>query len=112
MKAWDDAIEQGLLELAAKAEGRTDYKYVPRAMRERLRHERGLYIWDPFSDDGDAFRLAVKLGMHIHIEEHGSAARIGDQKWRLAPCEDDLYAAARRAIVLAAAEEGKVRTTT
>ena len=67
--------------------------------------------WNPLTDDGDALRLAVKLGMcvdcvdgsmmveffvkdtikHIGIEIH----------------TDDPYAATRRAIVRAAAEIGK-----
>ena len=51
--------------------------------------------WNPIDDDGDALRLAVKLGIDVfpwqdkHRDRH------------------DLYAATRRAIVRAAAEIGR-----
>ena len=65
-------------------------------------------LWNPLSDDGDAFRLAVKAELTVHhwadeicvcsingtINE--SIARVGD-----------IYAATRRVIVQAAAEIGR-----
>ena len=44
--------DRELLELAAKAEGR-EIKFV----------ERFIACWNPLTDDGDAFRLAVKLDL-------------------------------------------------
>jgi len=75
------------------------------------------YVWNPITDDGDAFRLAVKLNMTVG--EHLGARHAGRP-----PCPDDYedggypvriaqmdngdpYAATRRAIVRAAAEIGK-----
>lgn len=60
--------------------------------------------WNPLTDDGDALRLAVKLGLWIHIGKYHVAVegtRIEEN------CGDDPYAATRRAIVRAAAEIGK-----
>jgi hypothetical protein len=34
----------------------------------------GPMIWNPINDDGDAFRLAVKLGIDLHPREFGSEA--------------------------------------
>jgi hypothetical protein len=61
--------------------------------------------WNPLTDDGDALRLAVKLGMfldvfpgsHIHAQAEGLTERV-DETWG-----PDPYAATRRAIVRAAA---------
>lgn len=60
--------------------------------------------WNPLTDDGDAFRLMVKLRMNVDWES-------ADCVW----CDnegetvegDDPYAATRRAIVRAAAEIGR-----
>lgn len=65
--------------------------------------------WNPLIDDGDAFRLAVKLG--ITIAPFPVGARVRFQNHILDTCEvevsgDDPYAATRRAIVRAAAEIG------
>ena len=67
-------------------------------------------MWSPLTDDGDALRLAVKLGLSLD--------RTSNRCWTFAAgmairgvCEefykDDPYAATRRAIVRAAAEIGK-----
>lgn len=62
-------------------------------------------VWNPLADDGDALRLAVKLGIDIQqFVQTGMA-----EAWRhphQAKAEDymdDPYAATRRAIVRAAA---------
>ncbi|MFN4121314.1 hypothetical protein [Acidovorax sp.] len=69
--------------------------------------------WNPLDDDGDALRLAVKLGMQIWRNTGGTVSAMppGDAinfwerlKDELTP---DPYAATRRAIVRAAAEIGK-----
>ena len=107
-----------LLELAAKAAG---YQYIKPT--EDYDGSLGLevgstnpmrtYTWNPLEDDGDALRLAVKLG--IDIETHGcnSAhpfACAFDCERNIAeeeqPDNGDPYAATRRAIVRVAAEIG------
>ena len=61
----------------------------------------GFKKWNPLTDDGDALRLAVKLGILSHpLLQHYFAVET------LMP-EKDPYAATRRAIVRAAAEIGK-----
>lgn len=66
--------------------------------------------WNPLIDDGDALRLAVKLGgeLRIHIEEHWSAfGMIYSDEGMFEYHNGDPYAATRRAIVRAAAEIGR-----
>jgi len=71
--------------------------------------------WNPLTDDGDALRLAVKLGI-----SPGTSGKYVGARWQPQgnaylepigiPCfeiGDDPYAATRRAIVLAAVEIGK-----
>jgi hypothetical protein len=70
--------------------------------------------WDPLNDDGDAFRLAVKL--HLIVGAYGSYTSVF-QTSAPVPSEEvvcwhgidnlDPYAATRRAIVIAAAEIGR-----
>jgi hypothetical protein len=65
-------------------------------------------LWNPITDDGDALRLAVKLGFEIDTEHSTIAVgkgEIGVREWRL----DDPYAATRRAIVRAAAAIGEAQ---
>ena len=68
------------------------------------------YIWNPLADDGDAFRLAVKL--KLFVDNSGEKTEVG---WR---SNESFFAlteshyknpavATRRAIVIAAAEIGK-----
>ena len=56
--------------------------------------------WNPLTDDGDALRLAVKLGLGIEFFSSWVVANGGHDEDR----ESDPYAATRRAIVRAAAE--------
>jgi hypothetical protein len=92
--------DKELLELAAKAAGivgRWDEEadcFVPRD---------GPIFWNPLTDDGDALRLAVKLG--IRIDFQGSSVKADDHVCTAL----DVYAATRRAIVRAAAEIGKTK---
>jgi hypothetical protein len=67
-------------------------------------------LWNPLTDDGDAFRLAVKLEIAVNpfagktVVAHTDSGRMGHEKW---DCwDDDPYAATRRAIVRAAAALG------
>ena len=67
--------------------------------------------WSPLTDDGDALRLAVKLGIEyrrITLPHNvGIQAYDGTIQAVFESCGNDLYAATRRAIVRAAAEIGK-----
>ena len=90
--------DRELLEFAAMAAG---YK-------KRFVHYLG---WNPLIDDGDALRLAVKLGIRVcPVTADGRNAYAAQD--RLAggvgePHNGDPYAATRRAIVRAAAEIGR-----
>lgn len=98
--------DKELLELSAKAAGLhvlTWNHAIPALLIA------GPTAWNPLADDGDALRLAVKLGMQIdmrdpetHVYLEGCAQKV-DQYHK----DKDAYAATRRAIVRAAAEIGK-----
>jgi hypothetical protein len=103
--------DKELLESAAKAAGRVWLSY---------HHTKGLcfrddsfgglieYYWNPLTDDGDALRLAVKLGMNVFHAGISAFAmdEDGDFECREGH-EKDPYAATRRAIVRTAAEIGE-----
>lgn len=102
-----------LLKLAAKAAG-LDVVWDDYQQEHALYDEDGVLIggWDPLTYDGDALRLAVKLGISpewggfdIEVCRKHSGAR---NFCYVEPHGDDPYAATRRAIVRAAAEIGKV----
>jgi len=63
--------------------------------------------WNPLTDDGDALRLAVKLGIDLQFANRATwiARETGPRAVRLdhEPHRDDPCAATRRAIVRAAA---------
>ena len=63
----------------------------------------------PVGDDGDAFRLAVKLGLHVQAGKHASmvSGECGGKIELASDHDGDPYTAARRAITRAAAEVGK-----
>lgn len=97
-----------LLELAAKAAGIVAiYPFGPGeiyvrwaglwAARDTSDEHGALKVWDPLTDDGDALRLAAKLYLW-------EAVRLAH---RFVSADVDIYAATRRAIVLAAAEIGR-----
>ena len=100
--------DRELLELAAKAAGiplkpdfkeRFDYYIADRMM------------WNPLTDDGDALRLAVKLGLCVgpNFDADRVVVDAGEfsQHHVYQMFDDDKFAATRRAIVRAAAELGK-----
>jgi len=92
--------DKELLELAAKAAGYKEYSYGELSGGDSclyLHDTDFTGIWNPLTDDGDALRLAVKLG--FGITKHWPVTRSTDGT--------DPYAATRRAIVRAAAEIGK-----
>ena len=91
--------DRELLELAAKAAG---LYWRSGADFEVLRPDMVWEVWNPIDDDGDALRLAVKLGLL------GAPNHVLDLI--AANGEDDPYAATRLAIASAAAEIGRTMT--
>ena len=96
--------DRELIEAAAKAAGIVTHGcYVMPAP------EIGAYaVWNPLDDDGDAFRLAVQLGMDImHRRSDPEVwAQVSMMPTICEPAGEDRYAATRRAIVRAAAALG------
>ena len=90
--------DRELLELAAKAAG---YK-------KRFVHYLG---WNPLIDDGDALRLAVKLGLGVSVPlgyKRTDVVAFSDSRINAIESHgSDPLAATRRAIVRAAAEIGR-----
>ena len=88
------------LELAAKAAGIYSYSYENSLAENKWGSGKR---WNPLIDDGDALRLAVKLGLPVHSGQVYSGVE------GFAPEKNygDPLAATRRAIVRAAAEIGK-----
>jgi hypothetical protein len=71
--------------------------------------------WNPLTDDGDALRLAVKLGIDLtfYLDAQGEGPWVEaatDDAARDELLQADPYAATRRAIVRAAAEIGRSKT--
>ena len=100
------ATDRELLELAAKAAG-IDFEDWPHTSVPGTNRP-----WNPLTDDGDAFRLAVKLAISPGRATMDGAIEFvtvgygdGDEIW--VQIDGDPYAATRRAIVRAAAEIGK-----
>ncbi len=104
------ADDRELLVLAAMAAG-----IVPASFQD---HPVGWYDasreiicqWNPLSDDGDALRLAVKLNLHLGLEDSVANAWPAGQMfkvWATEPHGGDAAAATRRAIVRVAAEIGR-----
>ena len=102
--------DRELLGLAAKAAGIADGDVFYDMDNDKE--------WNPLTDDGDALRLAVKLyiGVRPHGPDHWQQPNVavalwdfGDKSGRVTVEHgDDPQRAARRAIVRAAAEIGKV----
>jgi hypothetical protein len=102
--------DRELLGLAAKAEGR-EIEWMAMYIEGR-EPETFSARWNPLTNDGDALRLAVKLGLMIgvHLDETWvQSYGTPKDKWLTIkePHDGDAYAATRRAIVRAAAEIGK-----
>jgi hypothetical protein len=99
--------DRELLELAAKATG--DFYQHPRHKIPKnlpvvfyLNGKR----WNPLTDDGDALRLAVKLGLQIS-EGVAEVWRDGKEVGYFFEDQENRYAATRRAITRAAAAIGE-----
>ena len=106
--------DRDLLELAAKAAGFTHYTYENHIAEDKWGSG---FRWNPLTDDGDALRLAVKLGLlispsaykpgenaygFVNVAWYGQKVGFEPEKFT-----DDPFAATRRAIVRAAAEIGR-----
>ena len=111
--------DRELLELAAKAAG-CEINTAPSGTLFARFGVTEWVEWNPLTDDGDALRLAVKLGFFIYqikvddqkitvVEwdfDHVGKTMIFDEMHK-----DDPYAATRRAIVRAAAAIAKAEVT-
>lgn len=99
--------DRELLELAAKAAG---YHVEPRDDNAlAIERDGRWWPWNPHTDGGDAFRLAVDLGLVVEIGDAARgfvAVRTNTDNWQefREAWGADPYAATRRAIVRAAAE--------
>ncbi len=113
--------DRELLELAAKAAG-IDVKYAPGGNADgrdvlRIVYKRDGYHdwldreWNPLTDDGDALRLAVRLGLQIDQGKRRDGVPVAYVETAIDRCievhGEDPCAATRRAIVRTAAEIGK-----
>lgn len=114
--------DRELLELAAKAAGYKLERFISALYPYPTIYTVNGKQWDPFTDDGDALRLAAKLRLGIEFNEAGVVASWVDDGYE--PKEICVYPdqtqdddfnivytnhdkAARRAIVRAAAEIGR-----
>ena len=98
--------DRELLELAAKAAGMRVRQWIGSLVRV---DNDGLDAgaWNPLADDGDALRLAVRLGIQIDPRDPETRAfgPVGDRIDEYH--KPDAFFATRRAIVRAAAEIGR-----
>jgi hypothetical protein len=102
--------DRELLEMAARAAG---IELVGGSKTPMVRDAGDLdYMreWRPLTDDGDALRLAVKLGMTIRNFGHLVSVMAPHQYQVDVYTNGDTCAATRRAIVRAAAEIGRTMT--
>ena len=91
------------LELAAKAAGYSFDGYVLRNTNTEFEYSG----WNPLEDDGDAFRLAVSLGLTVVVETDMVFCRNQRSDKVFREQSKDRYASTRKAIVRSAAEIGK-----
>ena len=107
--------DREMLELAAKAVGISGYRYSENfcCMAHWNESDGGWFdacgLWDPLRDDGDALRLAVKMGIYVHCRAGSMVtSAIGDgDEWVIENWSNDPTSATRRAITRAAAQIGK-----
>lgn len=112
--------DRELLELAAKAAGIDLYwaeddpecdwvqGSYPRIPNHKVLEKWTWKIWNPLTEDGDAFRLAAKLGFDLKFGKSGKASLHKDGDWygtATGPRCDDPAASMRRAIVRLAASQ-------
>ena len=102
--------DKDLLERAARAVGITlDFTirgdFPPYYVNERGGHS----SWNPLTDDGDALRLVVKLGLLVDVTHEATGAQVLNVSFVSELHNGDPYAATRRAIVRAAAALGDAK---
>ena len=98
--------DRELLEKAAKAAGWSARQSAFRANNFVVEFEPDSWTaWNPLTDDGDALRLAVKLGLVVAAHKNYAIVSLPYEGEALChvPIAKDPYAATRRAIVRAAA---------
>jgi hypothetical protein len=99
--------DRELLEAAAKAAG-IEFGWIHDT--PRIRAEMGWTPWNPITDSGDAFELAVKLRLTTNCS-YDDVTLCGQEFTQkdvfIERNGEDPYAATRRAIVRAAAAIGK-----
>jgi hypothetical protein len=103
--------DKKLIELAAKAVG------IEHPGGEHCVNGPGVWDckkmcwWKPLTDDGDAFRLMISANLEVERCKDGSRVYVneyGDAPYMLeSGYEQDIFAATRRAIVMAAADIGR-----
>ena len=118
--------DKELLEFAAKAAGiAIESKYVEPSIFKGLllaawREPFTPAFWNPLTDDGDALRLAVKLGLIVqsdctdeYSKRYSACYKFDEDAMEVCSVrqehDDDIYKATRRAIVMAAAEIGQAQ---
>lgn len=106
--------DQELLTAAAKAAGiEGSIRRIQAPYSKEYYLSIGKNRWNPLESDGDALRLAVKLGLSFdrHITGYDEVVAGDFRRTPVIICPEpvgnDPYAATRRAIVRAAAEIGK-----
>lgn len=103
--------DRELLELAAKAVQLPECGWMGTAFM--YVKDNTFIDWNPLTDDGDALRLAVELGIDLEWRNDGRIAAYrhatadGHCFTAIEASREDRLAATRRAIVRAAAEIGK-----
>jgi hypothetical protein len=103
--------DQEILTLAAQADGHDVYFDELSGLTFYGDDKYSGLLWNPLHHDGDAMRLAVKLGMEVYIDNHPegcACTEVSSPTYSYAGTtiinhDDDAYAATRRAIVLFAA---------
>lgn len=108
--------EKEMLELAAKAAGYYLRHEQDGSITVWLDNGPDIIQWNPLTDDGDAFRLMVRLGMEVYIDNHPDGCQCVEVEShthkvgrfiQLLTNHDDHEAATRYAIFACAAEIGK-----
>ena len=105
--------DRELLELAAKAAGMNTREFATNSITRWHWRDDGTHTaWNPLTDDGDALRLAVKLGIGVQSYRYlkYSVATAEGSMWSVRETvhhEECETAATRRAITRAAAAIGE-----
>jgi hypothetical protein len=108
--------DRALLEMAAKAAGLDVVRFNGEFNALECTNLPWFRLyWMPLTNDGDALRLAAKLGLHLSLHGYADVVNGSDDvtiaahKWAEAVEHhgDDQCAATRRAIVRVAAEIGR-----